>query len=279
MQRREIEQRLGPYKAQQRVQFAWFRGPGLPDGGSEVSLAEETTLVEAPGDDFSLRLVNDHNQGFEMVSVKGEVFVKSLYGAFHKRRSDRTEPERVRSAAMAAGLGLEDIDWRRGEITVRGKGNRHDRLPLPADVGQRIENLAPLVDYLCPMTYPSSYHRGIPGYPNPVAHPYEVVFETVRSMRARVSHTHVQVRPWIQDFGFGSFPPYTADQIKQEMKALTDNGAQGWMIWNAVAQFTRDDWIARLEAVGVPCGILDQAAALLGRAGRAILLVVALGAG
>src|SRR6267154_6173354 len=37
MQRAEVEQRIGPYKAQQRVQFAWFRGPGLPDGGSEVS--------------------------------------------------------------------------------------------------------------------------------------------------------------------------------------------------------------------------------------------------
>jgi site-specific recombinase XerD len=41
-----------------------------------------------------------------------------------------------------AGLGLEDIDWRCGEITVRGKGNRQDRLPLPVDVGERI------VDYL-----------------------------------------------------------------------------------------------------------------------------------
>src|SRR3981081_1410730 len=83
MRRAESEQRLGPHKAQQRVQFAWFRGPGLPDGGSEVSLAEETTLLEAPGDDFSVRLVNDHNQGFEMIWVKGEVFVKTLYGSFH----------------------------------------------------------------------------------------------------------------------------------------------------------------------------------------------------
>ena len=41
-------------------------------------------------------------------------------------------------AGEVAALRLDDIDWRRGEITVRGKGNRHDRLPLPADVGQRI---------------------------------------------------------------------------------------------------------------------------------------------
>ncbi len=41
-------------------------------------------------------------------------------------------------AGEAAALRLDDIDWRRGEITIHGKGNRHDRLPLPADVGQVI---------------------------------------------------------------------------------------------------------------------------------------------
>jgi integrase/recombinase XerD len=41
-------------------------------------------------------------------------------------------------AGEVVALRLDDIDWRRGEITVRGKGNRQDRLPLPADVGQRI---------------------------------------------------------------------------------------------------------------------------------------------
>ncbi len=41
-------------------------------------------------------------------------------------------------AGEAAALQLDDIDWRRGELTIHGKGNRHDRLPLPADVGQAI---------------------------------------------------------------------------------------------------------------------------------------------
>ena len=34
-----------------------------------------------------------------------------------------------------AGAELEDLDWRAGEMLVRGKGNRQERLPLPADVG------------------------------------------------------------------------------------------------------------------------------------------------
>lgn len=41
-----------------------------------------------------------------------------------------------------AALELEDVDWRQGEMTVRGKGHRHEQLPLPVDVGEA------LVDYL-----------------------------------------------------------------------------------------------------------------------------------
>lgn len=41
-------------------------------------------------------------------------------------------------AGEVAGLQLEDIDWRRAEITIRGKGSRRDRLPLPVDVGQAV---------------------------------------------------------------------------------------------------------------------------------------------
>jgi site-specific recombinase XerD len=36
------------------------------------------------------------------------------------------------------GLQLEDINWRAGEILVRGKGLLHDRMPLPAEVGQAL---------------------------------------------------------------------------------------------------------------------------------------------
>src|SRR5207342_1779434 len=41
-----------------------------------------------------------------------------------------------------ARLELGDLDWRAGEIVVRGKGGREGRLPLPTDVGEA------LVDYL-----------------------------------------------------------------------------------------------------------------------------------
>ena len=37
-----------------------------------------------------------------------------------------------------AAMELGDIDWRAGQITIRGKGSRLDQLPLPADAGQAI---------------------------------------------------------------------------------------------------------------------------------------------
>jgi site-specific recombinase XerD len=41
-------------------------------------------------------------------------------------------------AGEVVSLQLEDIDWRMGTITVRGKGSTLSQMPLPADVGQAI---------------------------------------------------------------------------------------------------------------------------------------------
>ena len=64
---------------------------------------------------------------------------------------DRNDPAGIRDLAilmLVARLGLRsvevarlaigDIDWRAGEIVVRGKARRRDRLPLPWDVGEAL---------------------------------------------------------------------------------------------------------------------------------------------
>jgi site-specific recombinase XerD len=43
----------------------------------------------------------------------------------------------LRSGEVAA-LQLGDVDWRAGEIAVRGKARRRDRLPLPDEVGEAL---------------------------------------------------------------------------------------------------------------------------------------------
>jgi integrase len=43
----------------------------------------------------------------------------------------------LRSGEVAR-LRLDDIDWRAGEIIVRGKGGTLERVPLPTDVGRTV---------------------------------------------------------------------------------------------------------------------------------------------
>jgi integrase/recombinase XerD len=56
-------------------------------------------------------------------------------------------------AGEVARIVLEDIDWRAGELLVRGKGHRQDGMPLPIDVGEAI------VSYL--RVRPGSEHRAL----------------------------------------------------------------------------------------------------------------------
>ena len=108
------------------------------------------------------------------------------------------------------------------------------------DIGQRIEELAPHLDYLSPMVYPSGYHRGIPGYRNPVEHPYEVVYESVRLTRQRSAHASVRVRPWLQDFRDYAFDrrPFGVAEVRAQIQGALDAGAVGWMLWNPRNEYT-----------------------------------------
>lgn len=130
--------------------------------------------------------------------------------------------------------------WLRRELRAS-----HPGMVLSADVfaysfitgddlgmGQDLKVLAPQLDVVAPMVYPSHYAPGNFGFPNPAAHPYDVVYQTLeRGKPWLVSAPHTVVRPWLQDFNLGAF--YTADLIRAEFKGVADAGfTSGWMLWN-----------------------------------------------
>jgi hypothetical protein len=125
------------------------------------------------------------------------------------------------------------------------------------DIGQRVEELAPHLDYICPMVYPSGYHLGIPGFRNPVMHPYEVVRESVRLIRQRTQHTAVQVRPWLQDFRDYAFDRriFGTREIRAQIKGASDGGGMGFMLWNP-----RNDYTA--QALSPKTGAVTTTAAV-----------------
>ncbi|HEX3176272.1 MAG TPA: putative glycoside hydrolase [Methylomirabilota bacterium] len=108
------------------------------------------------------------------------------------------------------------------------------------DIGQRVEELAPNLDYICPMVYPSGYHVGIPGYRNPVQNAYHVVHESVRLIAKRAAHTQVRVRPWLQDFRDYAFDRriFGVTEIRDQIRGADEGGGAGFMLWNPRNDYT-----------------------------------------
>lgn len=101
-------------------------------------------------------------------------------------------------------------------------------------IGQQLEDLILLVDYLSPMLYPSGFQFGIPGYRDPVAHPGEIVGLTLQRAAERTSATGKRFRPWLQAFRDYAFDrrAFGGPEIRQQIDAAEKFGSDGWMLWN-----------------------------------------------
>jgi peptidoglycan/xylan/chitin deacetylase (PgdA/CDA1 family) len=113
-------------------------------------------------------------------------------------------------------------------------------------IGQEIESLAPYVDVISPMVYPSTFSFGLPEedpkYNNAIAYPYEIVNKSTKRAvdRALAVNPQVQVRPWLQDFGDYAFDwrDYTPWEIRLQIVGARDAGARGWMLWDPAVIYT-----------------------------------------
>jgi hypothetical protein len=110
-------------------------------------------------------------------------------------------------------------------------------------IGQKLEHLAGIVDYLSPMLYPSGFQFGIPGYRKAVDHPYEIVRLSLDQGQRRIRMSPLHFRPWLQAFRdyAGSGRPFTAGEVLLQIKAAEDFGAAGWMLWNSRNQYSAVD--------------------------------------
>lgn len=110
------------------------------------------------------------------------------------------------------------------------------------NIGQELTSLAGVVDYLAPMLYPSGYQFGIPGYPNPVAHPGQIVYLTLRHAIARTRISPLRFRPWLQAFRDYAFDKrvFGTAEIRAQIDAAESAGSNGWMLWNPRNTYSAD---------------------------------------
>jgi len=105
-------------------------------------------------------------------------------------------------------------------------------------IGQHWEAITNVVDYICPMMYPSHYGANIFGLSVPDAYPYETVDYSIKDAISRNNNveTPAKIRPWIQDFTAGWVEgniSYGDDEVRAQIDALHDNGIEDYILWNS----------------------------------------------
>ena len=96
--------------------------------------------------------------------------------------------------------------------------------------------MAPFVDELYPMTYPSLFGSGELGLSDPSATPGATVSRALAQFRRALLGRSTLLVPWVQDFTFTR--PYGRTEVEAQVQAARLAGAKGYMLWNAQGLYT-----------------------------------------
>lgn len=113
-------------------------------------------------------------------------------------------------------------------------------------VGQDYGAMAEVLDYICPMIYPSHYGDGCFGIAHPDTQPYATVAAALAESKAALAQSQaagVTVRPWLQDFTASYLKhhiSYGPQQVREQIQAVYDAGYEEWILWDAKVTYHYD---------------------------------------
>ncbi len=185
-----------------------------------ISIAEETAKMGFDEIQFDyIRFPDRKGIVFSVPNTEIER-VKAISG-FLKTARERLTKYNVFISADIFGYA----SWHNGDI----------------EIGQRIDAMAPFVDYMSPMLYPSGFHNGIPNHKNPVIANYEIVKQSLDKALLKSKGSTLAYRPWLQAFRDYAFDRriYGDKEIREQIQASDDFGSNGWILWNPRNVYTK----------------------------------------
>jgi hypothetical protein len=104
-------------------------------------------------------------------------------------------------------------------------------------IGQFPRRIAPFVDAIYPMVYPSHYAAGEYNIDDPNGRPGTTVAYSLRDFRRAVAGRKAVLIPWLQDFSLGR--TYTLADVQDEIQSARLEHVKGFMLWNPSGVYTR----------------------------------------
>ncbi len=102
-------------------------------------------------------------------------------------------------------------------------------------IGQRPRRLAPLLDVMYPMVYPSHFGAGEYSLDDPNAVPGVTVARALRDFRRELRGYDTLLVPWLQDFSLGR--DYTLEDVQAQVLAARDANTAGFLLWNPTGEY------------------------------------------
>jgi hypothetical protein len=98
-------------------------------------------------------------------------------------------------------------------------------------IGQDMALFAPEIDAVCPMVYPSHYEP----YEEHARIPYETVYGSLTSLKRQMGEQQVPVFAYIElsNYRFKLTPAERVKYIRDQLRAVREANAEGWLAWSA----------------------------------------------
>lgn len=156
----------------------------------------------------------------------------------YRNPNKESKPETIQKYLQYARKELEPL----GVYIAADVYGQVGSLPDDMALGQHWESVSNVVDYICPMIYPSHYGKGVYGLPVPDAEPYKTVYRSTQDSMNRNANidTPAMIRPWIQAFTarwVKGYIVYGPEQIELQVKALKDLGINEYILWSPTNKY------------------------------------------
>ncbi len=150
--------------------------------------------------------------------------------AVYRNRTGLKKREAMPAFLRYAAKRLRPLNVRVG-VAVFGLSAARD-----LGIGQLPRRMAPYVDTIYAMTYPSLFGPGELGIADPGSTPGETVARALKRFQTRLRGTDALLVPWVQDFSFTT--PYDLGKVQAQIEAGRRIGAKGYLLWNAEGVYT-----------------------------------------
>ena len=181
-------------------------------------------------------------------------YIAMLSAELHERGFDEIQFDYIRFPTDGINLGNARYRWQENGMDMESailSFLRHVRkrvsAPISIDIygangwyrtgartGQEVELLAPWVDVICPMYYPSHFEQYFLAQNPPEMRPWRIYYHgTLRT--SRIGRSQVIVRPYAQAFSLNvSYDRkyYNPDYVRRQIDGVREAGTGGYTYWN-----------------------------------------------